>query len=339
MHLGILCEHSDPARGGAEAYIQALAARLRAHGHEVAVCARVGPDARPLRHDPGPTHRPAAYAREYLPWLRDRGAEVVLTTSPVAGCEFFQPHNGVLAVSNPAHYDSLPWGARQIRTWNPLRRAHFRTLMGYEAAAAAPPTVVLAVSPRVADDMRARYPDARIEVTRAGVDLERFTPPRTPDGPLLFASGNFRLKGLATLLRAVRLSGDLRARVAGGVWRRPAPRAEFCGVVPDMAAFYRSGSILVHPTFYDSAASVVLEALACGLPVISTVRDGNSDLAVEAGGAALADPRDAHALLEAVRAVQARADSDLCRAVAERFPRDRMLDEVVATLTGNCRGG
>jgi hypothetical protein len=145
MHVGILCEHSDPSRGGAEAYIQALAERLRLHGHAVSICARVGPDARPLANDPGSTDRPLAYAREFLPWLRDQGAEVVLTTSPVAGCEFFQPHNGVLAVSNPAHYDSLPLLARQIRSWNPMRRAHFRRLSQHEAAAAAPPTTVLAV--------------------------------------------------------------------------------------------------------------------------------------------------------------------------------------------------
>jgi len=334
MHVGILCEHSDPARGGAEAYIQALAGRLRAHGHRVSICARVGPDARPLGNDPGPTHRPAAYAREYLPWLRDRGAEVVLTTSPVAGCEFFQPHNGVLAFSVPSHYDSLPWGLRHLRTWNPLRRAHFRKLMRYEAAAAAPPATVLAVSPRVERDVLARYPGANVAVCRPGVDLEFFTPPRTPDGPLLFASGNFRLKGLSTLLSAVQASGELRAKVAGGARRRRAPRTEFCGVVPDMAAFYRSGSMLVHPTFYDSAASVVLEALACGLPVVTTVRDGNSDLAVEAGGAALPDPRDARALLDAVRTVGPRADADRCREVAERFPKDAMLDRVVALVTG-----
>lgn len=332
MHLGILCEHSDSARGGAEAYLAALAQRLRVHGHRITVCSRVGPDARPLRSDPGSSDRPAAYAREYLPWLRDQGAERVLTTAPVVGCEYFQPHNGVLAVSNPAHYDAIPWGARQLRAWNPIRRAHFRKLMRYEAAAVAPPTTVLAVSPSVAGDLTGRYRSANVEVHRPGVDLDRFTPPRTRTGPLLFASGNFRLKGLATLLRAVRNAKDLRAKVAGGVWRRPAPRTEFCGVVPDMAAFYRSGSILVHPTFYDSAAGVVLEALACGLPVISTVRDGNSDLAVEAGGVALDDPRDWRKLIEAVREVEARADPELCRSVAGRFGKDTMLDEVVAVL-------
>jgi hypothetical protein len=171
VHVGILCEHSDPARGGAEAYIETLSERLRLHGHTVSTCARVGPAARPLEKDPGPTDRPLAYAREYLPWLRDQGAEVVLTTSPVAGCEFFQPHNGALAVSNPAHYDSLPLLARQIRSWNPMRRAHFRKLRQHEAAAAASPTTVLAVSPRVAADFEAHHPFARVIVRRAGVDL------------------------------------------------------------------------------------------------------------------------------------------------------------------------
>ncbi|MHC4954929.1 MAG: glycosyltransferase family 4 protein [Planctomycetota bacterium] len=333
MKVGILCEHSQPDRGGAETYLAALAERLRVHGHEVVICARVGPYARPLSRDPGPADRPAAYRKEYLPWLRDQGAEVVLTTTPVGGCDFFQPHNGVLAVSVPSHYDSLPWGARHFRGWNPQRRAHHARVQEHEADAVRAPTVVLAVSPRVERDVLSHYPDARVVVRRPGVDLDQFSPPPDPSGPLLFASGNFRLKGLATLLRAVRRNPPLRVLVAGGKWRRPAPRAEFMGRVADMAAFYRSGSMLVHPTFYDSAASVVLEALASGLPVISTVRDGNADLAVEAGGAALEDPRDADALAAAIEAVRARADVELSRAVAERFPVNAMLDQVVETLT------
>ena len=64
------------------------------------------------------------------------------------------------------------------------------------------------------------------------------------------------------------------------------------------------------------------------------VRDGNSDLAVEAGGVALENPRDWRAILEAIRQVAGTADPERCRAVAEQYPRDRMFDEVVATLTG-----
>ena len=101
-----------------------------------------------------------------------------------------------------------------------------------------------------------------------------------------------------------------------------------------MPAFYRSGSILVHPTFYDSAAGVVLEALASGLPVVSSVHDGNSDLAAEAGGVVIEDPRDGAALIDAVERTLAQADPERSRAVAERYSAETMLDRVVETLTG-----
>jgi len=334
VRVGILCEHSDPARGGAESYLAALTERLRLHGHDVIVAARTGPHARPMSNDPGHPDRVLVYRDEFLPWLRDEGADVVLTTAPVEGCEFFQPHNGALAVSVPSHYSSLPWGARHFRGWNPARRAHFVRLEAHEAAAARAPTTVLAVSPRVERDFLEHYPGSRVLVLRPGVDLDMFQPPPNPNGPLLFVSGNFRLKGLGPLLRTVRRNPPLRLTIAGGKWRRPAPRAEFLGRVEDMPAFYRSGSLLVHPTFYDSAAGVVLEALASGLPVVSSVHDGNSDLAVEAGGAAIQDPRDTEALAHAIEQALSAADPERSRAVAERYPAAAMLDRVVETLTG-----
>jgi len=333
VKVGILCEHSDPSRGGAEAYLAALAKRIRLHGHEVLVCARTGPHARPLVRDPGGSERVVAYAEEYLPWLRGEGADVVLTTAPVAGCEFFQPHNGMLAPSIEAHYESLPWGARQVRSWNPQRRGHFESLREFEARAVADATV-LAVSPRVVRDVQAEYPGAQIIMRRPGVDLARFTPGGTPGGPLLFAGGNYRLKGLSTLLRAVRREPAWQLRVAGGKGRRGRERVTFLGHVDDMPGFYRGGSMLVHPTFYDSSAGVVLEALASGLPVVSSVRDGNSDLAVEAGAIAVEQPGDADELASAIRGT--RADPERSRAVAERFGADAMLDKVVETLVCAC---
>ena len=62
------------------------------------------------------------------------------------------------------------------------------------------------------------------------------------------------------------------------------------------------------------------------------MRDGNADLAVEAGGVALDDPDDDAALARAVGDVLARADRERARAVAERLPEEKMLDEVVEAL-------
>jgi glycosyltransferase involved in cell wall biosynthesis len=100
----------------------------------------------------------------------------------------------------------------------------------------------------------------------------------------------------------------------------------------DVAALYRDADVLVHPTYYDTASLVVLEALASGTIPVTTVRDGNADLAIEGGGAALERPGDAKALAEALERVLERADAERARAVAERFDHVAMLDEVVKCI-------
>jgi len=115
----------------------------------------------------------------------------------------------------------------------------------------------------------------------------------------------------------------------------PADRVEYVAQPDDLPRLYREADVLVHPTWYDSAALVVLEALASGTAVVTTVRDGNADLAELAGGEALEDPGDASALARSIERVFATASPELARAVAGKFPEDRMLDEVIGTLCGS----
>lgn len=334
MHVGILCEHSDPLRGGAERYLEALTRRLRERGHQVTVCARTGPHARKVASFP-PALRPWYYARALLPELRR--ADVVLSTVPVPGCDFYQPHTGILGASVPAHLDPLPAPLRFVRRWNPYRVAHFAALRAFEARTVAPPTRVLALSPRVVTDLARFHPKAQAILCRPGVDLDRFRPggakPRRPH--LLFVAANFRLKGLHTLLKAMKLLPRAKLVVVGPDKPIPAERVEYVPVAKDLPALYREADVLVHPTWYDTASLVVLEALASGTPAITTARDGNADLAEIGGGEALEDPDDASALARSIERVYATANPELARAVAEKFPETRMLDEVVDTLCGS----
>ncbi len=344
MHIGIICEHSDPERGGAERYLLDLRRRLGEHGHCVSVRARTGPDAAPVAAWPA-WRRPPAYARTFLPALRDAGAERILATVPVPGCDFYQPHHGAYGVSIPAHLDPLLWGWRHVRRYNPTRQFHFARLRAFERRVARSATV-LALSPQVRDDFARAYPGCRSLLLRPGVDLERFSPAARSSGgapALLFAAHNFRLKGLPAALRALRLLPDAQLIVAGDD-RLPPLDADLSSRVKhrrpsassspfDMAELYRAADVLVHPTWYDTASLVVLEALAAGVVPITTRRDGNADLAVEGGGAALDDPRDARALADAVRATLADHDPARARAVAERFEAASMLDRVVEALT------
>lgn len=126
------------------------------------------------------------------------------------------------------------------------------------------------------------------------------------------AGTNFRLKGVHVLIRALAaLPASFHLAVAGGRGNRELldlakslgveGRVHFLGRVDDMPALLRAGDIFVLNTFYDACANAVLEALACGLPTVSTASNGSSVfLRPEA---VVEDPADAQALAARVRSL------------------------------------
>src|SRR5262249_35070331 len=144
-------------------------------------------------------------------------------------------------------------------------------------------------------------PESRLRLVPSAIDADRFaTADRAreraearqawglSEGAVVgaFVAMNYALKGLEPLLRAVRGVRDPRfrllvaghpdyARWEGGAGRvGVADRVRFVGHVGEMKRAYFAGDFLVHPTFYDPCSLVVLEALACGLPVVTTRYNG-----------------------------------------------------------------
>lgn len=132
-----------------------------------------------------------------------------------------------------------------------------------------------------------------------------------PEEPVgLFVAMNYRLKGLVPLLRSLtRIPAEKRFRVAVvgnpkyGKYERlarslgVADRVRFLGHRSDPKDCYFAADFLVHPTFYDPCSLVVLEALACGLPVATTRYNGASELlTVPDTGVVVNDPHDADEL-------------------------------------------
>ncbi|MCZ2343738.1 MAG: glycosyltransferase family 4 protein [Bacteroidales bacterium] len=130
----------------------------------------------------------------------------------------------------------------------------------------------------------------------------------------LFVAMNYRLKGLAPLIEAaavVPVSRRFRIAVVGhpkvSQYRRLASRlgvAErflFLGHRQDPRDCYFASDFLVHPTFYDPCSLVALEALACGLPVITSQYNGASELlTVPENGLVVSDPHDRQELGQAI---------------------------------------
>ena len=161
---------------------------------------------------------------------------------------------------------------------------------------------IICVSDAVRHWTQKAYPGIPVpEVIYNLPDLSRFTPP-TPEQKLLSrialnidnnhvaiatATSNFALKGTGILIRSVAmLPENVHLFIAGGRDSEPyqrlakklgvAGRIHFLGKVEDMPALYRSMDLFVLPSFYDACSNAVLEALACGLKVLSTTANGSS---------------------------------------------------------------
>jgi UDP-glucose:(heptosyl)LPS alpha-1,3-glucosyltransferase len=141
---------------------------------------------------------------------------------------------------------------------------------------------------------------------------------------------NYRLKGLVPLLHAVqRMPMSFRLLVAGdpdvGPFRRLArrlgvlDRVRFLGYCPEMRNCYFAADFFIHPTFYDPCSHVVLEALACGLPVITTRHNGAAELLQPPReGFVIDDPHDLDQLAAAMTRLLDPARRSACAQAARR---------------------
>lgn len=197
----------------------------------------------------------------------------------------------------------------------------------------------------------------KLHVVRCGIDRRALEPPerRAPGGPLrLLTVGRLVPgKGHAVLLDALALLRDdgidtLTTFVGDGPEREPLERlaaelrldVRFAGAVgqDELRAFYDDAQLFCLPTFAEGLGVVLLEAMACGLPVVSTqvmgvpevVDDGETGLLVGAGRADLL--ADALARLATQPELRERMGRAGRRRVVEQFDVERQAESVAALL-------
>lgn len=173
-------------------------------------------------------------------------------------------------------------------------------------------------------------PDA-IRVNQLGVDASAFRPgARADDGVfrVLFVGVFTQRKGLSYLVDGFRRAGIPGSELVltGSVWGGATPWREVPGVRErawlghtDLVAAYRSSDVFVLPALSEGFGRVVLEAMACGLPVIVSANTGAAD-AVRDGQTGYVIPiRDSGAIAERLRTLW---ESPELRAVMGRRARD-----------------
>jgi alpha-maltose-1-phosphate synthase len=159
----------------------------------------------------------------------------------------------------------------------------------------------------------AEAPRARVLEHHPGIDLTRFRPAPRAERRLprvLFVGGRFAEKGGEDLLAALgeRLSETVELDIVtpAEVPARPGVRVHRLGPSdPRLLELQQQADVFCLPTHGDAAPWAVLEAMACGTPVIATPVGGIPDM-LENGRAGLLVRRgDIHALREALDALLA----------------------------------
>jgi UDP-glucose:(heptosyl)LPS alpha-1,3-glucosyltransferase len=236
----------------------------------------------------------------------------------------------------------------------PARGLYHRMLLALERRVFERTPCIVAISQRGKQEIHGLYgvPAERVTVVYNGVDLERFQPGNreTLRGParaeagipgdawvVLFAGSGFERKGLGTAVDALALVDDPRARLivvgkgeAGPYQARAArlglaPRVSWLGARPDIERWYAAADVCVLPTRYEPFGNVHLEALASGLPVVTSPQAGGSELIRPGANGAIADPRDARAVAAALEEFHAASPTvalrvrETARASAEPF--------------------
>jgi UDP-glucose:(heptosyl)LPS alpha-1,3-glucosyltransferase len=208
--------------------------------------------------------------------------------------------------------------------------------------------VVVVNSELARRDLQKHYglPSERTRLIRNGVDLVRFQPALASPGSgqrLGFLGSGFRRKGLDRCLRALPLLPGVELHVAGrdrwqARYERLASRLGvsdrvcFYGAVDDPEKWLLTLDALVLPTRYDSCANACLEAMACGIPVISSAQNGASELLPETW-MCLEDPDDPQTLANALE--RALHDSTLgarCRDSIESWPQGRAVQDLMQVV-------
>jgi UDP-glucose:(heptosyl)LPS alpha-1,3-glucosyltransferase len=380
MRLGIVRQRYTPY-GGAERFVERAMDALRARGVGVTVYTRRWPTAatagiEPVVCDPfylGNRWRDASFARAVKEALAGDRPDLVQTHERIDGCDIFRAGDGVHRV----------WLAERLRAGGPLERlriaanGYHRHILAAEARVFADPGLkaVICISQMVKDDICDYFdvPEHRLHVIYNAVDPAEFGPQVRVDRAarrralglgdddvafLLVGSGYAR-KGVSAALRALAQLPRRARLVVVGRDKHPmhyralahrlqvADRVLFAGPQRNPGPWYGAADAFVLPTMYDPLSNAVLEALACGLPVVTSDRCGAGERVRAFGAGLTCAAGDIDAIADAMRtllddsrrALQARQAG---AAVAELTPGamgDRLLALYDSLLPDGGRSG
>ncbi|MCC6870227.1 MAG: glycosyltransferase family 4 protein [Burkholderiales bacterium] len=362
MRLAIIRQRYDP-EGAAERFLEGALEALLERNVAITLYTRQWPATKlqliePTVVDPfhlGALWRDAGFARAVARSVASTRANLVQSHELVLTCDVYRPDDGVYATWLG---ESLR-AASAVTRWRAALSPRHRYALAMERKLFASHwlRMVLCPSPLVRDDIRTRFglPDERLRVLRNAVDTDRFSPMHAAsraatrerhgiaaDTPVFVLVGSgYRRKGAGTAITALaRLPAPAHLVIVGNDARRGdferiardhgvASRVTFAGYQADVAPYLAAADAFVLPALYDPSPDATMEAMASGLPVITSTQSGVADLvaAHDAGRVCAAHDTDAIAA-----AMQLLLDAPARAAMGVRA-REAMLPHSPAATT------
>ncbi len=353
MRLAVIRRQSSPT-GGAELYVQRLVEALDGEGHEVhLVCESwQSPPSGVVIHRL-PVHsrrasRPVAFADAVEAELARHRFDCVFSLERTRRQDVYRAGDGVHRVWLERRAANAPWWKRPFVGLGGFHR----NVLALEAAAFDPRNTgrIIVNSRMVAGEIQrhSAFPDDRIHRVRNGISTTRFLGVdrsaararfglRQDEFVLLFVGSGWERKGLPQLIAAMRSpelsDGRTRLLVVGkGRIANLPPNVTLAGIVPDIEQAYAAADLLAFLPIYEPSANVVPEALASGLPVVTSSWNGASEwLEPDVDGDVVRDPNDTGSVVATLAKWRDRGARRILRDPAE-FDIARNVSETVAIL-------
>jgi UDP-glucose:(heptosyl)LPS alpha-1,3-glucosyltransferase len=329
MQLVLIRQRYTPY-GGAERFVERALDALAARGVTIRLLTRKWPPGTDARVQPvivnpgylGRTMRDRGFARAVCAKLEAMPEALVQSHERIACCDIYRAGDGVHAVWVAERVRDAPGWQRSAIAASP----YHRYMLAAERELYSSPRLqrVICISRMVQTEIHERFglPRERLPVIYNAIDPAMFNPGLRMHRDALRAShaiaGDavvFLLVGSAYARKGVGRAIEALAEVPAPAhllvvgrdrdvprYRRLArhcgvgARVTFAGAQRDPRPFYGAADAFVLPTLYDALSNAVLEALACGLPVITSDRCGAAELVAAHAAGTVCAARDIGAI-------------------------------------------
>ncbi|QLK63367.1 glycosyltransferase [Enterobacteriaceae bacterium Kacie_13] len=271
--------------------------------------------------------------------------DIVQSHERIPGCDIFRAGDGAHRVWLEQRSRVISPAQRLITRLSPYHRYVLRA--EEEMFHSAQLKKIICNSQMVKRDiMRCYGVDAsRFEVIYNAIDAEKFTPATQEQRrsaraemsipeqavTLIYVGSGFERKGLKPAIQAI-ASSDRYLIVVGqdksqkkyeSLARQLGcfDRIHFMGVQNNVLPYYHAADGMILPTLYDPFPNVILEAMACGLPVITSQTCGGAEFITEGREGYVCDALDIARLTEYVKKIPSRVEN----AAMGHAARERIL--------------